>query len=68
VLRSQYEKLLAERVTSVHEAAVAALNAGFATALDNAAVQAKSAGDLPAVLAIQGDRKLIMEGNRPSGS
>lgn len=61
VLQTQYEHAVAQRVTAVHEAAVGALNAKFTTALDNAIAQAKSAGDLTAVLAIQGDKKLLAE-------
>ncbi|MES2595308.1 MAG: hypothetical protein V4662_08235 [Verrucomicrobiota bacterium] len=61
VLQTQYEHALAQRVTAVHESAVGALNAKFTTALDNAISQAKGAGDLPAVLAIQGDKKLLAE-------
>ena len=60
-LQQQYEKVQAERVSAVHEAAVAALDARFLTALDNAAAQAKSGGDLQTVLAIQGDKKLLSE-------
>ena len=61
VLRQQYDKVVAERVTAVHEANVATLDAKFTTALDNAIATAKSAGDLPTVLAIQGDKKLLAE-------
>ncbi len=61
VLRQQYDKVFAERVTAVHEANVAALDAKFITALDNAITQAKAAGDLSTVLAIQGDKKLLAE-------
>jgi hypothetical protein len=61
VLQTQYEHAVARRVTAVHEAAVGALNARFTTALDNAISQAKSAGDLTAVLAIQGDKKLLAD-------
>jgi hypothetical protein len=61
VLRQQYEKVFAERVTAVHDANLAALDAKFTTALDNAIATAKSAGDLPTVLAIQADKKLLAE-------
>lgn len=60
-LQQSYAFAVAERVTGPHETALAALNAKFTAALDNAATQAKSAGDLPAVLAIQGDKKLLAE-------
>jgi len=61
ILRQHYDKAYAERVTAVHEVAVGTLNAKFTTALDNTAAQAKSAGDLPTVLAIQADKKLLSE-------
>lgn len=61
VLRQQYEKVFAERVTAAHEAAVGDLNTKFTAALDNAIAQAKSAGDLPTVLAMQSDQKLLAE-------
>ncbi len=64
VLRTQYEKAFAERVTTAHDAAVSTLDAKFTTALDNAATQAKSAGDLQTVLAINADKKLLAE-NQP---
>lgn len=59
VLRQQYDKAYAERVTAVFEANKAALDAKFTTALDNAITTAKASGDLPAVLAIQEDKKAI---------
>jgi hypothetical protein len=61
ILRQQYEKAYAERVTAVHEAAVAELNAKFTAALDNAIEQAKTSGDLPTVLAFQADQKRLVE-------
>lgn len=60
-LQQTYAFALAERVTSPHEAALAALNTKFTAALDNAITQAKGAGDLPAVLAFQADKKLLAE-------
>jgi hypothetical protein len=59
VLRQQYDKAFAERVTAVFDASKAALDAKFTTALDNAIATAKAAGDLPTVLAIQEDKKAI---------
>ncbi len=59
VLRQQYDKAYAERVTAVFEANKAALDAKFTTALDNAITTAKASGDLPTVLAIQEDKKAI---------
>lgn len=61
ILRQQYEKVFAERVTAVHETALAELDAKFTTALDSAIAQAKSTGDLPTVLALQADQKLLSE-------
>ena len=61
-LRQQYEKVVAERVTAVYEAGKSDLDTGFAAALDKAIAQSKAAGDLPAVLILQGDRKLLTEG------
>ncbi len=59
ILRQQYEKIHAERVTGPHETALAALNTKFTTALDNGIAQAKSAGDLPTVLALEEDKKRL---------
>lgn len=59
VLRQQYDKAYAERVTAVFDASKAALDAKFTTALDNAIATAKASGDLPTVLAIQEDKKAI---------
>ena len=60
-LQQSYAFAVTERVTAPHETALTALNTKFTAALDNAATQAKSAGDLPAVLAIQADKKLLTE-------
>jgi len=60
-LRQQYEKLLAERVTTPYETALTALNTKFSAALDSAASAAKQAGKLDEVLAIQADAKLIAD-------
>lgn len=62
LLLTQYEKVLAERVSAPHDAAIKDLNAKFITALGNAGAQAKGAGDLPAVLAITADQKLLGAG------
>ena len=59
VLRQQYDKILAERVTAPFEASLAELNAKFTTALDKAAAAAQKAGNLPAVLAMEDDKKRI---------
>lgn len=59
VLRQQYDKAYAERVSAVFDASKAALDAKFTVALDNAIATAKASGDLPTVLAIQEDKKAI---------
>lgn len=63
VLRQQYEKVFAERVMAVHEAAIAELDAKFKIALENALARAQRAGDLPTALAIQTDQKLLATGS-----
>jgi hypothetical protein len=63
-LQQQYSFLLVERVTNPYDTGLAALNTKFTAALEAAIAQAKSAGDLPAVLAIQADKKLLAE-NQP---
>jgi len=60
-LQQSYAFAVAERVTAPHETALAALNAKFTAALDNAAAQAKSTGDLATVLAIQADKKRLAD-------
>jgi hypothetical protein len=59
VLRQQYDKAHAERVTAVFDASKAALDTKFIAALENAIATAKASGDLPTVLAIQEDKKAI---------
>ena len=59
VLRQQYDKILAERVTAPFDASLSELNTKFTTALDKAAADAQKAGNLPAVLAIEDDKKRI---------
>ena len=61
ILRQQYDKVVAERVTAPFDASLVELNAKFATALDAAATEAKKVGNLDDVLAIQADRKCIAE-------
>ena len=59
VLRTQYEKVLAERVTAPFDAAKADLDAKFTGALDRIADEAKKEGKLDAVLAILEDKKRL---------
>ena len=61
VLRTQYEKLLAERVSAPFEASKGALDTKFTAALSNAANVAKQAGKLEEVLAIQDDQKRLTD-------
>lgn len=58
-LQQQYELLVTERVVVPHDLGLEALNAKFLTALSSAADEAKKAGILPDVLAIEEDKKLI---------
>jgi hypothetical protein len=60
-LQQQYAFAVAERVAAPYDRAVGELNAKYAGALDSAATQAKGSGDLPTLLAIQADKKLLME-------
>ncbi|MBX7209990.1 MAG: hypothetical protein K1X78_16855 [Verrucomicrobiaceae bacterium] len=62
VLRTQYDKAVAERVSAPFEAALAALNGKFNAALENASAAAKQTGKLDDVLAIEEDKKLIAAG------
>ena len=61
-LQQQYAFAIAERVTSPYETGLAALNEKFLTALTNAGAEAKKAGKLPEVLALNEDKKLIEAG------
>ncbi|MBX7209980.1 MAG: hypothetical protein K1X78_16805 [Verrucomicrobiaceae bacterium] len=58
-MRSQYEKVLAERVTAPFDAAKADLDAKFTAALDRIADEAKKEGKLDAVLAILEDERRL---------
>ncbi|MBX7209987.1 MAG: hypothetical protein K1X78_16840 [Verrucomicrobiaceae bacterium] len=59
LLRTQYEKVLAEKVTAPFDAAKADLDAKFTAALDRIADEAKKEGKLDAVLAILEDKKRL---------
>ena len=61
VLRTQYEKVLAERVTAPFDAALADLNGKYTGGLDRAIAEAKQAGDLKAVLAIEAEKKRLAD-------
>jgi hypothetical protein len=59
-LQKQYDLLITERVTSPFENTIEALNAKFLIALTTLGDEAKKAGILPEVLAIEEDKKLIL--------
>lgn len=66
-LQQQYAFAIAERVASPYETGLEALNAKFLTALIYAEDEARKAGKLPEVLAIEEDRKLIQNHQPPPG-
>lgn len=59
LLRQHYDKVVAERVTAPFDAALGTLNTKFTVALNKAVTDAQTAGNLPAVLAIEEDKKRI---------
>jgi len=59
-LQQQYAFAVAERVTAPYDTGTAALNEKFLVALTNAAAEAKKAGKLGEILAIDEDKKLIV--------
>ncbi|MBX7209988.1 MAG: hypothetical protein K1X78_16845 [Verrucomicrobiaceae bacterium] len=61
VLRTQYEKVLAERVTAPFEASLSDLNDKYMGGLDRAIAEAKQAGDLKSVLAIEAEKKRLTD-------
>ena len=61
VLRTQYDKVVAERVTAVFDASKAALDSRFTAALDNAIAASKTAGELKAVLALEAEKKRLAD-------
>ena len=58
-LRQQYEKLYSERVAAVFDAAVHKLDESYVGGVDRGITEAKSAGDLPAVLALETEKKRL---------
>ncbi len=64
-LQQTYTFLVAERVDTPHATGVEALNAKFLTALSTASEEARKAGKLPEVLAIEADKKLLEAGKPP---
>lgn len=61
ILRQQYDKVIAERVTAPFDASKTALDEKFTAALTNAITTAKQAGKLDDVLAIQDDQKRLAD-------
>lgn len=61
VLRQQYEKVFAERVTAPHDVALSALNMKYAAGLDRAITDAKAAGKLEDILAIEAEKKRLTD-------
>lgn len=59
VLRQQYEKVVAERVTAPFDAGLAELNAKYDAGLDRAIADAKAAGKLEDILAIEAEKKRL---------
>lgn len=60
-LQQQYAFLVAERVTTPYDTGLAALNEKFLSALGAASDEARKAGKLPEVLAIEEDKKRIAQ-------
>jgi hypothetical protein len=65
-LHEQFVKLQAERVTAPFEAEVAKLNAGYVGGIDRKITEEKAAGHLDGIIALEAEKKLIVD--RPSGS
>lgn len=61
VLRQQYDKVVAERVTAPHDVALSALNMKYAAGLDRAITDAKAAGKLEDILAIEAEKKRLTD-------
>lgn len=61
VLRTQYDKVLSERVTAPFDTSKGQLDAKFIGALDRAIGEAKQAGDLKGVLSIEAEKKRLAD-------
>jgi len=62
ILRAQYEKAVAERVTAPYDAGLNELNARYGGALENSIAEAKKVGRLDDVLALQAEEKRLSTG------
>ncbi len=60
-LQEQYEKALKERVTNIYETDVQQLTANYFTGVERAIGEARKAGDLPTVLALEEESKRIIK-------
>ena len=61
VLRQQYDKVIAERVTAPFDAGLAELNTKYSAGLDRAIADAKAAGKLEDILAIESEKKRLTD-------
>jgi len=61
VLRQQYDKVVAERVTAPFDAGLAELNTKYTAGLDRAIADAKAAGKLEDILAIEAEKKRLAD-------
>jgi hypothetical protein len=61
VLRQQYDKVVAERVTAPFDAGLAELNTKYTAGLDRFIGEAKTAGELKTVLALEAEKKRLAD-------
>ncbi|MDP1587378.1 MAG: hypothetical protein Q8M07_06545 [Prosthecobacter sp.] len=61
VLRQQYDKVVAERVSAPFDAGLAELNTKYTAGLDRAIADAKAAGKLEDILAIEAEKKRLAD-------
>lgn len=61
ILRQQYDKACAERVTTPFETSLAGLNSKYSAGLDRAIAEAKAAGRLEDILAIEAEKKRLAD-------
>lgn len=61
ILRQQYDKIVAERVSAPFEASLAELNTKYSAGLDRAIAEAKAAGKLEDILAVEAEKKRLTD-------
>ncbi|MBP9224730.1 MAG: hypothetical protein KBF76_12730 [Verrucomicrobiales bacterium] len=61
ILRQQYEKAYVERVTAPFEASEVELNDKYSAGLDRAITEAKKAGNLQDIIAIEAEKKRLVD-------